>query len=84
MRGLRLEIGHHHSTYRHISVRKLSQNNKLIIKVISLYVPNSVAIRSKAWVCGCSFAELRVRIPPGYGYFSTLNFMCCAGPVSVL
>jgi hypothetical protein len=41
-----------------------------------------VAARSKAWVCGRSLAEMRVRIPPG-AWMPVVSVVCCHVEVSV-
>jgi len=41
-----------------------------------------LAARSKAWVCGLSLAELRVRNPPGHGCLSFMCVVCCQIEVS--
>jgi hypothetical protein len=45
--------------------------------------PIPVAVRSKAWVCGCSFAGIVVSNPPqGHGCLSLVSVVCCQVEVS--
>ena len=40
-------------------------------------MPVPLAGRSKAWVCGCSLAELRVRIQPEHGCLTLVSVVGC-------
>jgi hypothetical protein len=65
-----------------VSVRKTFRNWKdITVRILWTYMyvhvlPTVAAARSKAWVCGPRFLELRARILPGADIFSLESAVC--------
>jgi hypothetical protein len=62
---------------------KTIRNTKFIERYLEF--PFLVTARSKAWVCGCSLAEIVGSNPAwGQGYLSLVSVVCCQVEVSAL